>query len=445
MFTVKEVMAMATRAVTTFYQRREILHRKEANQTLRQIAAEMGLKEGCVHNWWRIGRDEGEQGLQRSLGRPAKGVLSTFHPRVRELLTQWRHEGRRWGAGKAHFELSLDSVLKKQRLPSERQIQRYWATLAPPRRPSVEPGPNLYPPGLLPQAAHERWQLDSKERFIIPGIGLVSTLNIRDEESRLTVASQTFAIARRDEPRSVSCERIQAVCRQTLAHWGLPDRIRTDRGPVFFDNKNDDPFPRRITLWWVGLGIQHELIERGKPHQNGTVERWHQTWYNHTVTGQGFADLGEVQSTSDHTLEALNTALPSRAKGCGGQPPLQAHPEALIPRRPYQPEHELALFDIQRVYDFLAQGRWTRQTSQQGQISLGGYPYYIGTAYRHQMVQVIFDPNETQFVVWTLDRTEIKRLDPKGLSVRDITGIDPERYMLPSGQYVLPLPAFAVL
>ena len=103
------------------------------------------------------------------------------------------------------------------------------------------------------------------------------------------------------------------------------------------------------------------------------------------------------------------------------------------------------MFDIQRVYDFLAQGRWTRHTSQQGQISLGGYPYYIGTAYRHQMVQVTFDPNEMQFVVRILDRTEIKRLNPKGLSVRDITGIDPERYMLPSGQYVLPLPAFAVL
>jgi len=100
---------MAARAVTTFYQRHEILHRKKANQTLRQIATEMGLKEDCVRKWWRIGRDEGDRGLQRSLGRPAKGVLSTFHPQVRELLTQWRLEGRRWGAGKAHFELSLDS------------------------------------------------------------------------------------------------------------------------------------------------------------------------------------------------------------------------------------------------------------------------------------------------------------------------------------------------
>jgi len=435
---------MVARAVTTFYQRREIFRRKKADQTIRQIGTEMGLKEDCVRKWWRVGRDGGEQALQRSLGRSAKGILSTFHPRVRELLTQWRLKGRRWGAGKARFELGQDPVLKKQRLPGERQIQRYWATLALPRRPSVEPGPNLYPPGPLPQAAHERWQLDSKERFIIPGIGLVSTLNIRDEECRLTVASQTFVIDRRDEPRSVNCERIQAMCRQAFTQWGLPDRIQTDRGPVFFDNKNDDPFPRRITLWWVGLGIQHELIDPGEPHQNGTVERWHQTWYNHTITGQEFANLGQVQSISDHTVEVSNTALPSRAKGCGGQSPLQAHPEALIPRRLYQPEHEPALFDIRQVYDFLTQARWTRQTSQQGQISLGGDPYYVGTAYRHQMVQVTFDSNEIQFVVQTLDKTEIKRLNPKKLSTRDITGIDPERYILPSGQHVLPLPAFAV-
>lgn len=36
------------------------------------------------------------------------------------------------------------------------------------------------------------------------------------------------------------------------------------------------------------------------------------------------------------------------------------------------------MLDMQRVYDYLAQERWFRRTSSQGQFSLGTHRYGVG-------------------------------------------------------------------
>src|SRR5262249_48154421 len=57
--------------------------------------------------------------------------------------------------------------------------------------------------------------------------------------------------------------------------YGLPKRIRTDNGVPFATNT----LARLSTLsaWWVRLGILPELIEPGRPTQNGRHERMHRT------------------------------------------------------------------------------------------------------------------------------------------------------------------------
>jgi len=86
--------------------------------------------------------------------------------------------------------------------------------------------------------------------------------------------------------------------------------------------------------------------------------------------------------------------LPSRAEGCQGRPPIVAHPELLQPRHPFQPEHELALFDLKRVDAYLATFTWERLVGKTGQITLGGRHerYTVGRAYKGQQVLVRFDP-----------------------------------------------------
>ena len=151
----------------------------------------------------------------------------------------------------------------------------------------------------------------------------------------------------------------------------------------------------------------------------------------------------------DADWDELNAECPSRAKGCGGQPPLVAHPELLIPRRPYRPEWETALFDLTRVEAYLTQLSWARLVSQVGQVSLGGYRYGLGVAWAGQTVTIHFEPSSHQFVFTQL-RPERKRglpqpelapiqLPAQGLSVEDLTGLPVALTQLPTRQLMFPL------
>jgi len=138
-----------------------------------------------------------------------------------------------------------------------------------------------------------------------------------------------------------------------------------------------------------------------------------------------------------------------RARGCDGQPPLLAHPELLVPRRPYQPEWELELFEVARVHRYLASQTWTRTVSQNGQVSLGGTHYNLGRKWAEQTVSVSFDATRRQ-LVFTQVRAQSaagRRLaalapvyrDAKGLSLEDLTGLPVALSELPEHQLMFPL------
>ena len=70
-----------------------------------------------------------------------------------------------------------------------------------------------------------------------------------------------------------------------------------------------------------------------------------------------------------------------RASDCNSLPLLQAHPTLLRPRRSYLPEWEGALFDLQRVYDFLATFTFECKVNRNGQVTLKGLQYTVGLAH----------------------------------------------------------------
>ncbi len=78
-----------------------------------------------------------------------------------------------------------------------------------------------------------------------------------------------------DAHPTISLEHSLAHFRRLFAEYGLPNRIRTDNGVPFASNA----LARLSTLsvWFIKLGIYPELIEPGKPQQNGVHERMHRT------------------------------------------------------------------------------------------------------------------------------------------------------------------------
>lgn len=122
-----------------------------------------------------------------------------------------------------------------------------------------------------------------------------------------------------------------------------------------------------------------------------------------------------------------------------------AHPELLHPRRYYQPDLELALFDLQRVYDYLATFTFKRTVSASAQVSLGRHLYSLGQKLvRHHQLKTILarcDPQHKVWVFLTETELELVRRPLKGLDVLTLTGLDPLQVQ-PIQPVQLTLPGF---
>ncbi len=105
---------------------------------------------------------------------------------------------------------------------------------------------------------------------------------------------------------------------------------------------------------------------------------------------------------------------------------------------------ELALFDIQRVYNFLAAFTFQRKVNAVGQVSLGRRLYSVGRAWAGQSLVLRFDPRQREWVFYAEmdgEEREIARRAPKGLDVETLTGLNPDDFAL-TAPIQLTLPCF---
>ena len=401
----------ATRA-TTIQQRQEILRLIESSVTVSAIAQDLHLAACTVRKWRQRGAASGMAGLVTHLGRPKSWPLSNHPWRIRYLALRLKCQHLTWGAAYIVKKMSEQPALQGQPLPDPTSVWRYWRLfgdrlLKP--RPRPEPRPRDS------SVVHGVWQLDFKESIPVPGVGATTITQARDMVGQATVCHRVHPAAQ-PEQRIVklTTEQVQADCRVAFTQWGLPDALRTDRASIFQDD-DPSPFPTRLTLWWVGLAIEPQHIRRGKPQDNGGVERAHRTANERTLHGQAFAGGLQLQQQLDADWYELNFECPSKAQGCHNQPPVVAHPELLQPRREYRPEWEARLFDLARVEAYLAsRGKWVRHVSGRGQVGLGNYCYTLGLAWADQTVSIQFDPSQHD-LIFTLLTSE------KGPAPRDTT------------------------
>jgi len=404
---------------TTVAERNHFIDLKLVGHTLEEIAEGTGWSYYCVRHWWRRYRKGGRQALDPLDRREQRGGrMSTFPGVIRFAFLRVKKEHPGWGADVARPRVASRLGLSEEEMPCVSTIEKYWAQFGDRlyKRHRKRHPPKVRPTYPEPTEPHERWQADFKVKMRVEGIGLVDVFNIRDDVSPVKVGSFVYPHNEWDD------RQIQKALRQAFTRWGLCGRFQTD-GESRLVNTDDFPFPSRFTLWLVGLGIIHEVA--GSAQENGCVERFHRTWYGRVIVGSSFEDLMHLQEVSDEELDWINRELPSRGRDCNGRPPLEAYPEADKPRRRYTPENELEIFSLERVYGYLADQHWWRRVSEVGQISIGGHRYGVGTSYANQDVRVTFDASIAQFVVEDSHQEGIKRLQPKGLTVGEITGLKP--------------------
>jgi transposase len=411
-------------------QRRRFYELYEQGLTYAEIAEQYEVSKGCVRYWCRRQRDGGS--CKTTYHKEPTGILSHFHWLVRYCILRLRLAHPRWGPKSILFHLRRRSSLKGLVLPSETQIGRYlhqWSRFRRKRKKQKETKrPNS------PTMVHQRWQFDFKVNIALRNETSVDLHTIRDPVGEAcidAVVHPTELVTKRT--KRVPMEAARSTLRRAFGRWQtLPQEIQTDGEPTLVVSKGD-AFPSTFTLWLTGLGIQH-LVTR-QVTENAEVERCHRTVNDYAIVGNEKHSVDDLQSVLDDAVQELTFELPSRAQGCAGRPPIEAHPQLLQPARPFRPEHELAVFDLNRVDAFLATFTWTRKVGKTGQINLGGQHtcYSVGRAYARQEVVVRFDPVDRHFVfhlpdpqqddLQSKDLPEIGRRPARNLEVEDLTGL----------------------
>jgi transposase InsO family protein len=415
----------------TEHERERVYQGLLQEKTYEEIAQEIGRSWLTVRKWAHRFRKEGLDGLRtRERGRPKTGFLGTYPEELRDEALRLKQAHRKWGARRVL--VNLQEQFPQERLPDPSLLARFFKVRCPEAVAKHEKRPKR-PVVIRATAVHEVWQLDIREMIRLRDGDLAAICDLRDTYGAAILASVAISIKKGESFRRPTWQELQAVFRRGFVEMGtLPDCILTDNQLVLTTNA----FPSKLTLWLKGLGVAHRFIRPHRPTDQAQIERTHRTLDGFAIDDQSLENLQTLQAALERERIVHNTKFPSRASDCEGRPPLVAHPELLIPRRPYALDEEYRLFSLQRVYDHLAAlPSFQRTVLSNGQFSLGNFRYSIGKKWARQTVSVSCDPCTGEWVVSCLDAHTV----PQDIARRAIKGLDLEVLPMPSRSNVPPL------
>lgn len=224
-----------------------------------------GISRKTGYKWVDRYLHQGPAGLEEQSRRPRKSPHQTS-PEIVAAIIEVRQRHPTWGAKK------LLAILQKRHpnwlLPCRSTVcdilKRHDLVPKKPRRRHIgHPGK----PNSQILAPNDIWSADFKGQFKT-GDGIYCyPLTVTDGFSRYLLGCQALY--------STAVATAKPVFTRLFKEYGLPKRIRTDNGVPFATNT----LARLSSLsaWWIRLGILPELIEPGKPQQNGRHERMHRT------------------------------------------------------------------------------------------------------------------------------------------------------------------------
>jgi transposase InsO family protein len=411
---------MKPRAPITHTEKQIIKEQKASGKRLREISLELGCSSETVRKWWRCERDQRKPQVR---GRPKRGPMSTYAQAVVERAIEIKKGHPHWGPEMVKIEMAKEAGLKESKLPSAARLSVLFKQRCP---EAVQPHQRRMQPPSDPKVrqAHDRWQMDAKEGLHL-GNERVNVQEIRDCYSGLMITSQAFITSTPTFWRHLSRAENQQALRTAFGQWGLPREVQTDHDGEFV-NITDPTFPSPFTLWLVGLGITHVLSRPHRPTDQAQIERTHRSQGDFVWKDQIFEGLDQFQRALNQQCQSYNQEYPSHAGHCDGLPPLSAFPFAKSTGRSYHPALEWSLFDLQRVYDYLAQFTWSRKVAANGAVHLGGFYYLLGLSWKTHSVSIRFLPACTSFRFESEDGTVIAILPAQGLDKLHLIGEIPD-------------------
>ena len=268
--------------------------------TITELCDLYGVSRKTGYKWIDRYLRQGPAGLEARSRKPRVSPNATSDEIVQAFLTvRRRHPS--WGAKKLlsivhkrhpRWELPgrstvCDILLRHGMVPKKKNRRR----IGHPGKPSTQ---------IL--APNDCWSADFKGHFKMGNGRYCYPLTVTDNVSRYLLGCQALT--------TTAVAEAKPVFTRLFREFGLPIRIRTDNGVPFATNT----LARLSSLsaWWVRLGVLPELIEPGKPQQNGRHERMHRT-LKAEATRPPAASFSAQQKRFNRFREEFNDERPHEA------------------------------------------------------------------------------------------------------------------------------------
>jgi len=153
-------------------------------------------------------------------------------------------------------------------------------------------------PLLQPIYPNITWSMDFMHDTLSNGINFRS-LNIIDDYNReaLCLAIDT----------SLTSKRVIRELDKLIAWRGQPTKIRVDNGPEFIAEV--------LNQWANDRNIELKFIEKGKPHQNGYMERFNRSFREEVLDAYQFSRLTQAQLMATAWMWIYNNQRPHQSLG----------------------------------------------------------------------------------------------------------------------------------
>lgn len=235
------------------------------SQSITDLCRLYNISRKTAYKWINRYQQDSISGLQDRSRKPRSCPHQTDPDLVEALLEARRHHPT-WGAKKLLKLLSKrdpDRIWPARTTVCDLLARHGLVKKTRTRRHLSHPGK----PSSIITAPNQVWCADFKGQFKTRDGLYCYPLTITDGFSRYLIGCQGLL--------STEGASAKPVFEKVFREFGLPERIRTDNGVPFATVS----LARLSSLsaWWIRLGILPELIEPGKPQQNGRHERMHRT------------------------------------------------------------------------------------------------------------------------------------------------------------------------
>jgi len=148
-------------------------------------------------------------------------------------------------------------------------------------------------------APNQLWCVDFKGQFKTRDGRYCYPLTVTDRYSRYLIGCHGLL-----SPNTSGAKEVFA---RLFKKYGLPAAIRSDNGTPFASTALGRL--SELSVWWIQLGIRPELIQPGKPQQNGQHERMHRTLKAET-TRPPASNLAQQQRLFNRFIREYNEVRP---------------------------------------------------------------------------------------------------------------------------------------